>query len=360
VLFGVALLSGLSEDDLARLDHARGDALRINVPWRAGPLPRYLLPGGGMTIVPPELREKLYRAGRMTRACTRPDGRVVQIGDTDSGRLFKLTSAGCVDDGAAGRTFREDTLDHRATVVAIETLFGIADGPRTVDAIVVKRLAGGQTYPLPVAAEIAEHGDLDEVIRSIEALPDDCRRRRYVPFAKPVAPAAWRRAAFTQFGLYTFATNDAFIGFRCAARPPAEAPLGHTHDDNLEVEYVLGNEHRIDPGTVCYTPSRVLRDAYRGAGAHDVPRAIDWEIAPPGSELFGLAHAAWAECLAFGPAGVAGRIVAHRGTLLRALRLTETGLEIWDGVHPPDRLRPVAPQIEVADGYGRIAPLGAS
>jgi hypothetical protein len=355
VLFGVALLSGLSEDDLARVDHARGDALRIIVPWRAGPLPRYPLPERGRTIVPPELREKLHRAGRMVRACTRPDGRVMQIGDTDSGRLFKLMPAGRADEAGRGRTFSEDALDHRATAVAIETLFGVAHGARTVDAIVVECLAGGRIYPLPIVAEIVEHGDIDAVIRSIAALPDDCRRRRYFPFAKPVAPEAWRRAAFVQFGLYNFATNDAFIGFRCAAPPPAGAPLGHTHDDNLAVEYVLGNEHRIDPGTVCYTPSRVLRDAYRGAGAHDVPRAIDWEIAAPGSELFGLAHAAWAECLAFGPAGVAGRIVAHRGTLLRALRLTETGLEIWDGVHPPDRLRPVAPQIEVADGYGRIA-----
>jgi len=306
--------------------------------------------------VPPALREKLHRAARMMRACTRPDGRVVQIGDNDSGRLFKLTPAGCNDDAAGGPTFREDALDHRATAAGIEALFAHSDDARTLDSVVVRRLAGGRTFPPPAAMEVPDHGDLDAVIRSIEALPDDCRRRRRIAFAKPVVPEAWRRAAFPHFGLYSFATDDAFIAFRCAPPPPAEAPLGHTHDDNLAVEYVLGEERRIDPGSFCYTPSPSLRNRYRGAGAHDVPRAIGWEVAPPGSALFALAHEAWAECLAFGPAGVAGQIAAPRGTLLRALRLTESGLEIWDGVRPPDRLRPVAPQIEVADGYGRIAP----
>src|SRR5437016_149119 len=42
----------------------------------------------------------------------------------------------------------------------------------------------------------------------------------------------------------------------------------------------------------------------------------------------------------------------------RALRLTPTSLEIWDGVEPPNRLRTIAPQIDVAIGYGRIVGLG--
>ena len=75
-----------------------------------------------MTIVPPALREKLFCAGALTRAATRPDGRVVQIGDTDSGRLFKLTPTGRSEEGADGRGFCEETLDHRALVAGIGAL----------------------------------------------------------------------------------------------------------------------------------------------------------------------------------------------------------------------------------------------
>ena len=354
LLFGVALLSGLSDGDLARLDNAPGDALRVRAPWRAGPLPRYALPEGGMTIVPPALREKLFCAGALTRAATRPDGRVVQIGDTDSGRLFKLTPTGRSEEGADGRGFCEETLDHRALVGAIGALFGVADDAGTIDSVVIARLAGGRSFPLPAVRPPADHGDLDAIIESIAALPADCRRRRHIAFAAPVRANAWRRAAFPDFGFYGFAADESFIALRCAPAPPATAPLGHTHDDNLAVEYVLGGERRIDPGTFCYTPSRQLRNRYRGADAHDVVRAADWDVAPAGSDLFALRHATWARCLAWRPDGVAGEIAAPRGRLLRALKLTETGLDIWDGVQPPDRLRPVALPIEVAAGYGVV------
>src|SRR6202040_2531850 len=130
-------------------------------------------------------------------------------------------------------------------------LFGIVDDAETIDSVVVRRLAGLRTFPLPAVREIEDHGDLDAVIESIEALPADCRRRRHIEFAQPVQLDAWRRTAFPDFGLYTL-------------------------DDNLAIEYVLGAERRVDPGTLCYTPSRAGRNRYRSAEAHDVVRAIDW------------------------------------------------------------------------------------
>jgi hypothetical protein len=358
VLFGVALLVGLSASDLARIDNARADVLRVPSPWR-GPLRRHDC--GGLTIVPPQLTEKLYRAAALMRSATRPDGQAIQVGDTDSGRLFKLTPAGGIEQTADGRSFCEDTLDHRLTAIAIAQSFdGVGDTP-TVDSVVLRGLAAGRSFPRPaeaVVAAVTNHGELDAVVAVIASLPAACHRRRFVAFAEPLAPEAWRRAAFPSFGLYVFKTDRCFVAFRCAPRPPPHAPLGHGHDDNLAVEYVLGDAARVDPGTFCYTPSRALRDLYRGADAHDVVRTVDWDVAPPGTALFGLDHAAWAQCIAWQPTGVAGEIVAPRGggRLMRALRFTKTGLEIWDGVDPPDRLRPVAPQIDVAAGYGKVVP----
>jgi hypothetical protein len=356
VLFGVALLAGLSEQDLARLDNARIDLLRVPAPWR-GPLRRHVLDCGGLTLAPPQLREKLYRAAALMRSAARPDGRVVQIGDTDSSRLFKLTPAGRIEQHAGGRSFREDALDHRATASAIAAFFEGGDA-LTPDATVVRHLAGGRRFPQPAVVAVADHGDLDAVIAAIASLPAASQRRRLVAFTDTVAIEQWERAAFPSFGLYIFKTERCFVAFRCAPRPPPHAPLGHTHDDNLAVEYVLEGACRIDPGMLCYTPSRALRDLYRSAAAHDVVRAVDWDVARPGAALFGLDHAAWAQCLAWQPTGVAGEVVRRRGggRLLRAVRLTRGGLEIWDGVHPPDRLRPLESQIEVASGYGKVVP----
>jgi hypothetical protein len=356
VLFGVALLVGLSAPDLARIDNARANVLRVPSRWR-GPLRRQAC---GVTAVPPQLAEKLHRAAALMRSATRPDGQAIQIGDTDSGRLFKLTPAGRIEQTADGRSFCEDALDHRPTASAIAESFDSVGDTPTVDSVVLRGLAAGRSFPRPVEAAVAavtDHGDLDAAVAAIVALPTACHRRRFVAFAEPLAPEAWRRAAFPSFGLYVFKTDRCFVAFRCAPRPPPHAPLGHTHDDNLGVEYLVDAASRIDPGTFCYTPSRALRDLYRGADAHDVVRAVDWDVTAPGAALFGLDHAAWAQCLAWQPTGVAGEIVTRGGgRLVRALRFTKIGLEIWDGVDPPDRLRPVAPQIDVAAGYGKVVP----
>ena len=349
--FGVALLAGLEDDDLRRIDNARADAVRLRPPWRAGPLPRHPLPDGRVAVVPPAVRERLFRAAEMIEAVTRPDGRVTQIGDTDSGRLFRLTPVGTLQ-GSDDPTFHEDTLDHRATAEAIRALFAAVDGAQSLDAIAIARIAGGRRFPRPDAIETPDHGDLDAVIATIEAWPPECRRCRRLAFGG--AHATWGRAAFPSFGLYVFRAGGDFIAFRCVPAPRSDAPLGHTHDDNLAIEYVVGDAARIDPGTFCYTPSRPLRNRYRGADAHDVVRAADWDVAPAGAAMFALSHAAWATCLAWQPNGVAGEILAPQGRLVRALRLTDTCLEIWDGVAPPDRLRPIKLQIEVADGYGRL------
>ena len=232
VLFGIALLADLGKHDVARL---------------------------GGAAVPAPLCDKLFRAAELTRAITKPDGGAVQIGDTDSGRVFKLTPVGRIELTAKGVEFRENALDHRTFVDGVGALFGIGSA-RTLDAVVVGRLAAGRTFAAPRQADVADHGDLDAAIAKIEALPADCRRQRHIDTADAASSAVWRRYAFPDFGLYIFSVSGAFIAFRCAPRPPAGAPLGHTHDDNLAVEYVFGSERRNRSGiAVLYAVEQAAR-----------------------------------------------------------------------------------------------------
>jgi hypothetical protein len=131
------------------------------------------------------------------------------------------------------------------------------------------------------------------------------------------------------------------------------APSGHTHDDNLGLEYRLGTNNRRDPGSFVYTPDVARRNAYRAASAHDVPRAVDWEIAAPGTELFALNHRAYAKCLAWRPDGVAGEIRASRGRIVRIVRLSRSALIVTDFIIPPQEFAAPA-DLPVAKGYGRL------
>ena len=55
-----------------------------------GPLPAHVLGDGRRTPIGPDVLDRMARARAFTLDITKPSGRVPQIGDNDSGRLFKL------------------------------------------------------------------------------------------------------------------------------------------------------------------------------------------------------------------------------------------------------------------------------
>ncbi len=352
--FGVALILALERlrpDAFA--SYVRRKA-RVRPPFPRAPLPRHRHPGGGESVVPPAVFERLWRAAALARAVTRPDGRFAQIGDCDSGRLFKLHPVGAEEDGG----FRENMLDAGGLVAAVQALFDAApvSEPRLEGALAAA-LAGGFRARAPEPAEPAPFGDLDAAVARIAALPEGARRTRRIRFPHPVPREAWRRAAFPDFGVYVFRTDALFVLFRCGGTIPEAAPTGHRHDDDLGVEFLLGEGcYSFDPGTFVYTPDMLVRNWYRCADAHDVPRAEDWEVAPPGPDLFALSRRGLARCIAWGPRGAAGVLETPEGRLLRAVEIGEDALLIHDGAQgagaAPARLRGPAPLLPYSDGYG--------
>jgi hypothetical protein len=351
LLFGVALLVSLGRDGVRRIARARQSNLGIRVPWRAEII-REMAKSECASIVPAELVARIHRAGDLARAMTRPDGRVVQIGDNDSGRLFKLGLAGWLTTGPGGSRFVDDPLDHRSFVASVQAMFSPLEDFDALDAVLIRQLVGTHVFARPALSCGSDVGCVDDVIAAMVALPS--HRRRTITFPEPVPLSAWRRTAFREFGLYLFSTNAYFLAFRCSPQPPLAAPLGHRHDDNLGIEYLIDDHRRVDPGSFCYTSSVERRDRYRRADAHDVPRAVGWDVAAPGDDLFDLHHAGWAECLAWQENGVAGQIVVGAQRLMRAIHIDEREIEVWDAVTPPDRLRDISSPIVVATGYGTV------
>lgn len=351
VLFALAVIRSFDRTALERLERASPPQR----PWRAAfpslPLRRYGNASGGAAIVPPVVWDKLCGAARLSRAVQGTDGMIVQIGDTDSGRFFKLHPTPLPDE----KGFAENDLDHSGFADAVDGLFGATSQARRLDAVVVSRLVGA------AAAQDAQHtdtivadfGDLDALMARWQATPEASRRVRHIPFGSDVAPGAWSRSAFPDFGLYVFRHNDRLVSFRCYGAPHPAAPNGHRHDDNLGVEYRLGAAQRRDPGSFVYTPSIKERNRYRAAAAHDVPRARGQSLAAAGSALFDLKLNACARCLYWRPDGVAGEVTTPSGTILRILRVSSGRLSIYDCVTPPAEIESLSPALPVSLGYGR-------
>lgn len=357
VLFSLAVICSLEHTALERLERATPPRR----PWRAAfpvlPLRRHRSDSTGASLVPPAVMQKLQDAAQLSRAVQGSDGTIVQIGDTDSGRFFKLHPTALPDQPSAAHTgFVENSLDHSGFVDAVDALFGADPQGRWLDAVLVRRLTGRTAMQgLPQAMrDVADFGDLDALLARWHATPESSRRLRHIPLGMTADPAAWTRSAFPDFGLYLFRQADLLISFRCYDAPPPAAPNGHRHDDNLAIEYRFKSEQRRDPGSYVYTPSIEQRNRYRAAAAHDVPRARNQPLASFGSAVFDLKQSAHAQCLAWRANGVAGEVIGPSGKILRILHISSQQLSIFDCVEPPAEIDDLSPELTVSLGYGRL------
>ncbi len=352
--FGLALVMGLEARTPGLFDSFNPEAITVRVPFTAAALQSHRYRNGVRSVVSPAAWTKLERAARLARCLRRPDGAIMQIGDTDSGRLCKL------EPQFDPSTMRENDLDSTAFASAVAALSAASEteldcdtvSSSSVETAVIRSLSGGTTLPVVREEPLADFGDLDPLVVMLLNLPAGQRFSR--EFNIGGSRDGWSRCAFPAFGLFMFRRGDDCVFFRCAPEAPAAAPTSHRHDDDLSVELIVGGAAVIeDPGTYVYTASRAARDAYRSAAAHDCPRAANWDVAAPGEEIFDLQRQGFGRCLAWGTGGVAGVIHTTKGSLWRVVLIGEQRITIIDGTDSPDGLRPLSDLPQRCLGYGR-------
>ena len=225
-----------------------------------------LLAGAGRPLSE-EAQARLAATLRFAAAATLPSGRMIQIGDSDSGRMFR--AAPLYDPSPAGPVERD--LDSSEVFAAGRGLFTALPDlvPAPVAAAgfataLVEALAGGSRFPAtapalpPVPLQPAETVPPGRVVRIVP--PDPAALEGLVP------------VAFPDFGLYLWRGPRAVIAVRCG--PVGQNGRGgHAHNDQLAVEIEIdGVPWARDPGSYVYTSDLTARDRYRSVLAHFAPR----------------------------------------------------------------------------------------
>lgn len=274
--------------------------------------------------LPHALGAALGRTGEFLVHMTKPDGRLAQIGDHDSGRLFKLQPRARIRPAAGPEAARcgapdEEHLDAGHAVAAVNGLLGRADlarwcGGRRLEESLVAGLAGetpwrgaGRAPDPPRAARTAAAPG-----PGFEAL---CARLRAAPAAECsrvvlAAPGASLRAgmqvrAWPDFGAFVLRSDRLFLCLR-AGFGSRGGSGGHAHVDQLGLDVSIDGVGWIrDPGSYVYTASPRLRNAYRSGAAHFVPYVLDNEADLWRRGLFDLGLDVQVRAAATGPAGVA-------------------------------------------------------
>ncbi len=346
-VFSMALLVGLPE--------SRRTALSSADPRTAATRPSRPL---NIPVALPSrtVFERLGRAAEFLRDMTKPNNRMAQIGDNDSGRFFKLHPA-LHDESASALRARyanldlwrepsgpadfpdEDSLDSRATVATAAALFERQDlsawaGHNWLDVLIVMALSHGRTFPRHAEAstptvgpgattskeggltmEIAvPGGDLDDGLTSV---------------------------AYPDFGVFLFRSRRLFLAVRCGSIGQ-NGRGGHAHNDQLAVELAIDGEDWIaDPGSYLYTADRKWRNAYRSVAAHAAPRMDRKEPGRLDLGDFWLGDEARARCLAFSDGHFVGEHCGFAAATRREITVLDDMLLIQDWIpgQAPSRVR---------------------
>ncbi len=320
VIYATAFILGLPAKRtavLAAYDHQRWPYWP---PLEAAPVAMHSVPGGGTSPFPAWYFERLERMVEFTVHATKPDGQVVQIGDNDSGRFFKLCP---LFNHGNKDAWDEDHLDHRSLAAAAAGLFSRADwqdfaGRRmTAETAVVEELAGGIRIPA-AASPLAAEGRRVETA----AAPPPGGREIVVSLAEDAILADVKAIAYPDFGLFIWRGRRFFLSLRCG--PVGQnGNGGHAHNDQLAMELQIdGEDWLADPGSYLYTPAPKLRNAYRSVLAHAAPRDATGEPASLDLGLFCLEDRTRAACLHFDESRFHG---IHFGFGAAVHRLVEIG-----------------------------------
>lgn len=307
------------------------------------------------------LAPRLARMLAFTRAIRRPDGRIVQIGDTDSGRLFKLVpllepAVASAPDAARAQGQREASLLPDDAIAALAVLCGESPQRGRPMAELVRAIGGaGCCAAVPLAALPLPGGGAEPLEHVARVEAEGISWVTQV-FAVPgLEPAALDLQVFPEFGLYVWRGPGLFLTVRCGVISDA-APSAHFHDDNLALELHIDGVATIsDPGTYVYTASPGARNAYRAAAAHFAPRAREWAAVEFTDYLFELLPRSRATCLHVSAAGIVARLEHAAGIVERVVGLDHDGITVFDRCAPGE-LAPAGVAIRYCAGYGRQTP----
>ncbi len=318
-----------------------GAALLLVIPHMRGVGPHAEHTGAG-------LGARLAAMAEFSMAITTPSGRIVQIGDNDSGRFLKLFPLFENEPRGGAKIARELHLDHRHLVAGISAFF---DEPRLTsfagaghpERKLVSALSRGSKLAPGGGLEERGHGtgaasELNEFLETWITAPPANRQFASFPFAEPLDGARIELHGYPEFGLYIPRAPELYLAIRCGGESAAR-PRGHAHNDQLSVELWIGGECLLaDPGSYLYTPLPRRRNAYRSVRAHFAPQIEGAEPASLGLGLFALGPPTGAECRYFGAAGFLGCHSAYSAPLWRAIAITEQAVEISDMAESPEHI----------------------
>lgn len=343
---------------------------------RLHPLPERSTTKGDVrhTPFPPSHFSRLTGVIEFARAVTRPDGAIVQFGDNDSGRLFKLSRKfEMLTPAAASELFAnldgwtppsemkqipiENHLANDELIGCGEVLFGnrrISGESVSWEGATIAVFA---SVVSEVRVERSEKSGAPALISAATApppIPEGAHIYRFE--ASPGLCDDLEHLQFPGMGLYVMRSERLYVAVRCG-EVGQNGNGGHAHNDQLAIELVIDGEVLVrDPGTYLYTPLVDRRNEYRSAAAHFAPRIEGREPGDISAGTFRLKDRAHARCDFFHDGVFVGTHTGYGAGIWRQVKACDDGVVVTDWYEGPGELAAWEPP-PFSPGYGLRARL---
>ncbi|MEC1978878.1 alginate lyase family protein [Bacillus cereus group sp. MYBKT14-1] len=274
--------------------------------------------------------DRLEKIAEFTMDITKPDKEIIQFGDNDSGRFFKIQPIyqkmyvknakelylNLKNYNALGDHeiyWDEKFLDHRYLVAGINAFFERADfyqyvNGESIEYKIVKDLIKGRVKGQNKQSQHISYKNtsinllnkVDE--KNIRLFKEKSQFVEYVYPANLNLIDNLKIISYPEFGMYIYTSNNLYLAIKCG--PLGSSGKGsHDHNDQLSIELTIdGKEIIKDPGTYLYTAIPEKRNLFRSTGAHftiqmDNKEQNDYYQGLPG--LFMLKENTESKCLEF-------------------------------------------------------------
>lgn len=286
IVYSTALLLGLPENKVELF--AQFNHLNKQLPKKLQSKKLLLSVHKGVLKFPFWFTLRLKHLSTFSEHCTKQNGDVVQIGDNDSGRFIKLTPTGSFMSNAdaenkylnlkgyqpiikayeeKGESFwDENFLNHKTLTNAANSLF-MKEPEACLEAALITCLSQKRTL------------DCKEVDRPIFSI--DPIKKQILEFSKTSTYTIPKKLQaskdhslkmyqYPNFGIVIIKSDTLFMSIMLGHREMKYCNWGHSHNDKLSVELMIGDESILtDPGTYIYTPLPKKRMSFALTQAHE-------------------------------------------------------------------------------------------
>ena len=293
-------------------------------------------------IFPQWFIDRLYKIGRFTIDITKPNGKVPQFGDNDSGRFFRFSPNGeFLTNKQATQKYlnlekfpSDDELFWDEDIINHATLIGVFEGIFDDD-IFKSDFKFEKSFIKTMAKFELKIGDKD--YKTIEIVDKDVDfdglKFSQINEFHILNLNNIRKYFYPDSGIFVFKGAKFYLAI-CATPLGQNNHGGHTHNDKLGYElWIDGRDIVRDPGSYLYTPILGRRNEFRSVKAHNVPIVEDLEQNSWGEGaigLFGMFSECRCEVVDFGENFVSLAAEYKGVEIIRKFEIKEEKLEIID------------------------------